>query len=248
LFVYAESIHNLLITRDEMTKLTKKRKEVLTKFDKDNLYSLSDAARIVKDITTTKFDSSVDIDVRLGVDPRKANQMVRGIVTLPHGTGKTVRVLVLCTPDKEEEAKAAGADFVGLDDYIQKIKEGWTDVDVVITMPSVMPKVGALGRILGPRGLMPNPKTGTVTMEVGKAVNEVKAGKIDFKVDKFGIIHAGIGKVSFDQEKILDNAREILQTILKLKPSSSKGTYVKSIYLSSTMSPGIRVDQKTITA
>lgn len=231
-----------------MTKLTKKRKEVLAKFDKDNLYSLADAARIVKDITTTKFDSSVDIDVRLGVDPRKANQMVRGIVTLPHGTGKTVRVLVLCTPDKEEEAKAAGADFVGLDDYIQKIKEGWTDVDVVITMPSVMPKVGALGRILGPRGLMPNPKTGTVTMDVGKAVNEVKAGKIDFKVDKFGIIHAGIGKVSFDQEKIIDNAREILQTILKLKPSSSKGTYVKSIYMSSTMSPGIRVDQKTITA
>jgi large subunit ribosomal protein L1 len=231
-----------------MTKLTKKRKEVLTKFDKDNLYSLADAARIVKDITTTKFDSSVDIDVRLGVDPRKANQMVRGIVTLPHGTGKTVRVLVLCTPDKEEEAKAAGADFVGLDEYIQKIKEGWTDVDVVITMPSVMPKVGALGRILGPRGLMPNPKTGTVTMEVGKAVNEVKAGKIDFKVDKFGIIHAGIGKVSFDQEQILENAREILQTILKLKPSSSKGTYVKSIYMSSTMSPGIRVDQKTITA
>jgi large subunit ribosomal protein L1 len=231
-----------------MTKLTKKRKEVLTKFDKDNLYSLAEAARIVKDITTTKFDSSVDIDVRLGVDPRKANQMVRGIVTLPHGTGKTVRVLVLCTPDKEEEAKAAGADFVGLDDYIQKIKEGWTDVDVVITMPSVMPKVGALGRILGPRGLMPNPKTGTVTMDVGKAVNEVKAGKIDFKVDKFGIIHAGIGKVSFDQDKIIDNAREILQTILKLKPSSSKGTYVKSIYLSSTMSPGIRVDQKTITA
>lgn len=231
-----------------MTKLTKKRKEVLAKFDKDNLYSLADAARIVKDITTTKFDSSVDIDVRLGVDPRKANQMVRGIVTLPHGTGKTVRVLVLCTPDKEEEAKAAGADFVGLDDYIKKIKEGWTDVDVVITMPSVMPKVGALGRILGPRGLMPNPKTGTVTMEVGKAVTEVKAGKIDFKVDKFGIIHAGIGKVSFDQEQILENAREILQTILKLKPSSSKGTYVKSIYMSSTMSPGIRVDQKTITA
>ena len=230
-----------------MTKLTKKRKEVLAKFDKDNLYSLADAARIVKDITTTKFDSSVDIDVRLGVDPRKANQMVRGIVTLPHGTGKTVRVLVLCTPDKEEEAKAAGADFVGLDDYIKKIKEGWTDVDVVITMPSVMPKVGALGRILGPRGLMPNPKTGTVTMEVGKAVTEVKAGKIDFKVDKFGIIHAGIGKVSFGEEQILENAREILQTILKLKPSSSKGTYVKSIYMSSTMSPGIRVDQKTIT-
>ena len=231
-----------------MTKLTKKRKEVLTKFDKDNLYSLAEAARIVKDITTTKFDSSVDIDVRLGVDPRKANQMVRGIVTLPHGTGKTVRVLVLCTPDKEEEATLAGADFVGLDDYIQKIKEGWTDVDVIITMPSVMPKVGALGRILGPRGLMPNPKTGTVTMEVGKAVTEVKTEKIDFKVDKFGIIHAGIGKVSFDQDKIIDNAREILQTILKLKPSSSKGTYVKSIYLSSTMSPGIRVDQKTITA
>ncbi len=230
-----------------MTKLTKKRKEVLAKFDKDNLYSLADAARIVKDITTTKFDSSVDIDVRLGVDPRKANQMVRGIVTLPHGTGKTVRVLVLCTPDKEEEAKAAGADFVGLDDYIKKIKEGWTDVDVVITMPSVMPKVGALGRILGPRGLMPNPKTGTVTMEVGKAVTEVKAGKIDFKVDKFGIIHAGIGKVSFGEDQILENAREILQTILKLKPSSSKGTYVKSIYMSSTMSPGIRVDQKTIT-
>lgn len=231
-----------------MTKLTKKRKEVLAKYDKDTVYSLADAARIVKDITTTKFDSSVDIDVRLGVDPRKANQMVRGIVTLPHGTGKTVRVLVLCTPDKEEEATLAGADFVGLDDYIAKIKEGWTDVDVIITMPTIMPKVGALGRILGPRGLMPNPKTGTVTMDVGKAVTEVKAGKIDFKVDKFGIIHAAIGKVSFDQEKIIDNAKEILHTIMKLKPSSSKGTYVKSIYMSSTMSPGIRVDQKSITA
>lgn len=231
-----------------MTKLTKKRKEVLAKFDKDTVYSLADAARIVKDITTTKFDSSVDIDVRLGVDPRKANQMVRGIVTLPHGTGKTVRVLVLCTPDKEEEALLAGADFVGLDEYITKIKEGWTDVDVIITMPTIMPKVGALGRILGPRGLMPNPKTGTVTMEVGKAVGEVKAGKIDFKVDKFGIIHAAIGKVSFDQQKIVENAKEILNTILKLKPSSSKGTYVKSIYMSSTMSPGIRVDQKSITA
>jgi large subunit ribosomal protein L1 len=231
-----------------MTKLTKKRKEVLAKYDKDTVYSLADAARIVKDITTTKFDSSVDIDVRLGVDPRKANQMVRGIVTLPHGTGKTVRVLVLCTPDKEEEATLAGADFVGLDEYITKIKEGWTDVDVIITMPTIMPKVGALGRILGPRGLMPNPKTGTVTMDVGKAVTEVKAGKIDFKVDKFGIIHAAIGKVSFDQEKIIDNAKEILHTIMKLKPSSSKGTYVKSIYMSSTMSPGIRVDQKSITA
>jgi large subunit ribosomal protein L1 len=230
-----------------MTKLTKKRKEVLAKFDKDTVYSLTDAARIVKDITTTKFDSSVDIDVRLGVDPRKANQMVRGIVTLPHGTGKTVRVLVLCTPDKEEEATLAGADFVGLDEYITKIKDGWTDVDVIITMPTIMPKVGALGRILGPRGLMPNPKTGTVTMDVGKAVTEVKAGKIDFKVDKFGIIHAAIGKVSFDQEKIIENAREILHTIMKLKPSSSKGTYVKSIYMSSTMSPGIRVDQKSIT-
>jgi len=231
-----------------MTKLTKKRKEVLAKFDKDTVYSLADAARIVKDITTTKFDSSVDIDVRLGVDPRKANQMVRGIVTLPHGTGKTVRVLVLCTPDKEEEATLAGADFVGLDDYIVKIKDGWTDVDVIITMPTIMPKVGALGRILGPRGLMPNPKTGTVTMDVGKAVTEVKAGKIDFKVDKFGIIHAAIGKVSFDQEKIIENAKEILHTIMKLKPSSAKGTYVKSIYMSSTMSPGIRVDQKSITA
>ena len=229
-----------------MAKLTKNQKLALAKYDKDATYTLADAARIVKDITTSKFDASVDIDVRLGVDPRKANQMVRGIVTLPHGTGKTVRVLVLCTPDKEDEAKAAGADYVGLDEYIQKIKEGWTDVDVIITMPSIMPKVGALGRILGPRGLMPNPKTGTVTMDVGKAVAEVKAGKIDFKVDKFGIIHAGIGKVSFEQEKLIDNAKELLATIVKLKPSSAKGTYVKSVFLSSTMSPGVRIDEKSV--
>lgn len=229
-----------------MAKLTKNQKLALAKYDKDATYTLADAARIVKDITTSKFDASVDIDVRLGVDPRKANQMVRGIVTLPHGTGKTVRVLVLCSPDKEDEAKAAGADYVGLDKYIQKIKEGWTDVDVIITMPSIMPKVGALGRILGPRGLMPNPKTGTVTMEVGKAVAEVKAGKIDFKVDKFGIIHAGIGKVSFEQEKLIDNAKELLSTIIKLKPSSAKGTYVKSVFLSSTMSPGVRIDEKSV--
>jgi len=229
-----------------MAKLTKNQKLALAKYDKDATYTLADAARIVKDITTTKFDASVDIDVRLGVDPRKANQMVRGIVTLPHGTGKTVRVLVLCTPDKEEEAKAAGADYVGLDEYIQKIKEGWTDVDVIITMPSIMPKVGALGRILGPRGLMPNPKTGTVTMDVGKAVAEVKAGKIDFKVDKFGIIHAGIGKVSFEQEKLIENAKELLATIVKLKPSSAKGTYVKSVFMSSTMSPGVRIDEKSV--
>lgn len=229
-----------------MAKLTKNQKLALAKYDKDATYTLADAARIVKDITTSKFDASVDIDVRLGVDPRKANQMVRGIVTLPHGTGKTVRVLVLCSPDKEDEAKAAGADYVGLDEYIQKIKEGWTDVDVIITMPSIMPKVGALGRILGPRGLMPNPKTGTVTMEVGKAVAEVKAGKIDFKVDKFGIIHAGIGKVSFEQEKLIDNAKELLSTIIKLKPSSAKGTYVKSVFLSSTMSPGVRIDEKSV--
>jgi large subunit ribosomal protein L1 len=229
-----------------MAKLTKNQKLALAKYDKDATYTLADAARIVKDITTSKFDASVDIDVRLGVDPRKANQMVRGIVTLPHGTGKTVRVLVLCSPDKEEEAKAAGADYVGLDEYIQKIKEGWTDVDVIITMPSIMPKVGALGRILGPRGLMPNPKTGTVTMDVGKAVAEVKAGKIDFKVDKFGIIHAGIGKVSFEQDKLIDNAKELLATIVKLKPSSAKGTYVKSVFLSSTMSPGVRIDEKSV--
>lgn len=229
-----------------MAKLTKNQKLALAKYDKDATYSLADAARIVKDITTSKFDASVDIDVRLGVDPRKANQMVRGIVTLPHGTGKTISVLVLCTPEKEEEAKAAGADYVGLDEYIQKIKEGWTDVDVIITMPSIMPKVGALGRILGPRGLMPNPKTGTVTMDVGKAVQEVKAGKIDFKVDKFGIIHAGIGKVSFEQDKLIENARELLATIVKLKPSSAKGTYVKSVFMSSTMSPGVRIDEKSV--
>jgi large subunit ribosomal protein L1 len=229
-----------------MAKLTKNQKLALAKYDKDATYTLADAARIVKDITTSKFDASVDIDVRLGVDPRKANQMVRGIVTLPHGTGKTISVLVLCTPEKEEEAKAAGADYVGLDEYIQKIKEGWTDVDVIITMPSIMPKVGALGRILGPRGLMPNPKTGTVTMDVGKAVQEVKAGKIDFKVDKFGIIHAGIGKVSFEQEKLIENAKELLATIVKLKPSSAKGTYVKSVFMSSTMSPGVRIDEKSV--
>jgi large subunit ribosomal protein L1 len=231
-----------------MAKLTKKRKEVLAKYDKNALYPVEEAIKVVKEITTTKFDASVDVDVRLGVDPRKANQMVRGIVTLPHGTGKVVRVLVLCTPDKEEEARAAGADYVGLDDFITKIKEGWTDIDVVITMPSVMPKVGALGRILGPRGLMPNPKTGTVTMEVGKAVLEVKAGKIDFKVDKFGIIHTSIGKVSFEPEQLVENLREILHTIVKLKPSSSKGTYIKSVFISSTMSPGIRVEQKSTVA
>ncbi len=230
-----------------MAKLTKNHKEALAKFDKNAVYSLSDAAGVVKKISYTKFDSSVDLDIRLGVDPRKANQMVRGIVTLPHGTGKTVRVLVLCTPDKEEEAKAAGADYVGLDEYIAKIKSGWTDVDVVITMPSIMPKVGALGRILGPRGLMPNPKTGTVTMEIGKAVQDVKGGKIDFKVDKFGIVHASIGKVSFDQDKLIDNAKEIIQTIVRLKPAAAKGTYVKSIFLSSTMSPGIAVEPKSVT-
>lgn len=230
-----------------MTHISKKRKETLAKVDANKLYTLSEAAALVKEITYTKFDASVDVDVRLGVDPRKANQMVRGIVTLPHGTGKTIKVLVLCTPDKEDEAKAAGADYVGLDEYVDKIKGGWTDIDVVITMPSVMPKVGALGKILGPRGLMPNPKTGTVTMDVGKAVTDVKGGKIDFKVDKFGIIHSPVGKVSFDAEKITENAREILQTILKLKPAASKGTYVKSIYLSSTMSLGIQVDPKSVT-
>lgn len=230
-----------------MATLTKKRKEAQAKVDKNTLYSLPEAAKLVKQITFTKFDASVDLDVRLGVDPRKANQMVRGIVTLPHGTGKTVRVLVLCTPEKEEEAKAAGADYVGLDDYIAQIKSGWTDVDVIITMPTVMPKIGALGKILGPRGLMPNPKAGTVTMDIGKAVNDVKAGKIDFKVDKYGIIHAAIGKVSFEEAKIVENARELLQTIIKLKPAASKGTYIKSVYLSSTMSPGIHVDPKSFT-
>lgn len=231
-----------------MAKLTKKRKEALSKFDSTAVYSLSDAVRIVKEITNTSFDSSVDMDIRLGVDPRKANQMVRGIVTLPHGTGKVTRVLVLCTPDKEEEAKQAGADYVGLDEYIDKIKGGWTDVDVIITMPSIMAKVGALGKILGPRGLMPNPKTGTVTMEVGKAVKEVKAGKIDFKVDKFGIIHASVAKASFEQDQIAENAKELMQTIIKLKPASAKGTYVKSIYLSSTMSPGVQVEPKSFSA
>lgn len=229
-----------------MAKISKKRKEALAKVDKDKVYSLSEAAALVKEMTYTKFDASVDLDVRLGVDPRKANQMVRGVVTLPHGTGKQVRVLVLCTPDKEEEAKAAGADYYGLDEYVEKIKGGWTDIDVVITMPSVMPKVGALGKVLGPRGLMPNPKTGTVTMEVGKAVKEVKAGKIDFKVDKLGIVHASVAKVSFDADKIADNARELLQTIVKLKPSAAKGTYINSICMSSTMSPGVKIDPKSI--
>jgi len=231
-----------------MAKLTKKHKEAVAKFEKEKLYSLTEAVELVKNISYTKFDASVDLNIRLGVDPRKANQMVRGSVTLPHGTGKDIRVLVLCSPDKEEEAKAAGADHVGLDDFVEKIKNGWTDVDVVITTPNVMPKVGALGRILGPRGLMPNPKTGTVTMEVGKAVEAAKAGKIDFKVDKYGIIHSAVAKLSFDNQKIIDNALELLNTIIKMKPASSKGTYVKSIYLSSTMSPGVQVDQKSITA
>ena len=228
-----------------MSKLTKNQKIAYAKVE-DQAYKLSEAAALLKEITFTKFDASVDIDVRLGVDPRKANQMVRGVVTLPHGTGKTVRVLVLCTPEKESEAQAAGADYVGLDEYIEKIKGGWTDVDVIITTPNVMGKVGALGRILGPRGLMPNPKTGTVTMDVAKAVQEVKAGKIDFKVDKYGIIHTAIGKVSFTPEQIVDNAHEVMSTIIKLKPSAAKGTYVKSIYLSTTMSPGIEVDTKSV--
>jgi len=230
-----------------MAKLTKKRKEALKMYDATKQYTLQEAAEIVKKISNTKFDSSVDLDVRLGVDPRKANQMVRGSVTLPHGTGKVLRVLVMCTPDKEDEAKNAGADFVGLDDYVEKIKGGWTDVDVIITMPSVMAKVGALGKILGPRGLMPNPKTGTVTMEVGKAVKEAKAGKIDFKVDKYGIIHSAVGKVSFVKENIVENANEVLQNIIKLKPSAAKGTYIKSIYISSTMSSGIKIDAKSLT-
>jgi large subunit ribosomal protein L1 len=229
-----------------MGKLTKNRKLASEKLDADKLYSIDEAAKLVKEITTTKFDASVDMDVRLGVDPRKANQMVRGVVTLPHGTGKDVRVLVLCTPDKEEEAKAAGADHVGLDDYVAKIKEGWTDIDVIITMPTVMAKVGALGRILGPRGLMPNPKSGTVTMDIAKAVAEVKAGKIDFKVDKYGIVHSSIGKVSFDADKIKDNAREFVSVINKLKPSAAKGTYIKSVYLSSTMSLGIQIDPRSL--
>lgn len=231
-----------------MGRISKKRKEALAKIDSAKAYSLTDACNLVKEVSTTKFDASVDISVRLGVDPRKANQMVRGTVALPHGTGKDLKVLVLCTPDKEEEAKAAGADYVGLDEYIDKIKGGWTDIDVIITMPAVMGKVGALGRILGPRGLMPNPKTGTVTMDVGKAVTEVKAGKIDFRVDKYGIIHSAVGKVSFDGDKIKDNAHELIQTLVKMKPSSAKGTYIKSIYISSTMSPSIQVDTKSVIA
>ena len=229
-----------------MAKLTKKQKEAASKIEKNKLYSLKDAAALIKVIASAKFDESVDIAVRLGVDPRKANQMVRGVVTLPHGTGKDVKVLALVTPDKEAEAKEAGADYVGLDDYLQKIKDGWTDVDVIITMPSVMGKLGPLGRILGPRGLMPNPKTGTVTMDIAKAVAEVKAGKIDFKVDKTGIIHAGIGRISFDADKIVDNAHEIIQTLIKLKPTAAKGTYIKSIYLTSTMSPAIALDPKAV--
>ena len=229
-----------------MSKLTKNQKNAYAKVEPNKAYKLAEAAALLKEITFTKFDASVDIDVRLGVDPRKANQMVRGVVTLPHGTGKTVRVLVLCTPEKEEEAKAAGADYVGLDEYVEKIKGGWTDVDVIITTPNVMGKVGALGRILGPRGLMPNPKTGTVTLDVAKAVSEVKAGKIDFKVDKFGIVHTSIGKVSFSPEQIVDNANEFLSMIMKLKPSATKGSYVKSIYLSSTMSPGLQIDAKSV--
>jgi large subunit ribosomal protein L1 len=229
-----------------MAKLTKKQKEAHAKVDANQAYSLKDASALVKEITSVNFDASIDLAVRLGVDPRKANQMVRGVVTLPHGTGKDVKVLALVTPDKEADATAAGADYVGLDEYLQKIKEGWTDVDVIITMPSVMGKLGPLGRILGPRGLMPNPKTGTVTMDVAKAVTEVKAGKIDFKVDKTGIVHAAIGKASFDVDKIADNAHELIQTLVKLKPTTAKGTYIKSIYMSSTMSPGVGIDPKSV--
>lgn len=231
-----------------MSKLTKNQKLALSKIEPGKVYTLSEASSLVKEITTTKFDASVDVDVRLGIDPRKANQMVRGVVSLPHGTGKDTRVLVLCTADKETEAKEAGADYVGLDEYIEKIKGGWTDIDVIITMPSVMGKIGALGRVLGPRGLMPNPKSGTVTNEVGNAVREVKQGKIDFKVDKAGIVHTSIGKVSFTADKIVDNAREFINTLIKLKPSAAKGTYIKSIFLSSTMSPGIKVDPRSIDA
>ena len=229
-----------------MSKLTKNQKIAIAKVEAGKAYKLSEAAALLKEITFTKFDASVDVDVRLGVDPRKANQMVRGVVTLPHGTGKVVRVLVLCTPEKEAEAQAAGADFVGLDEYVDKIKGGWTDVDVIICTPNVMGKVGALGRILGPRGLMPNPKTGTVTMDIAKAVTEVKAGKIDFKVDKYGIIHTSVGQISFTPEQIIDNAKEVVNTIIKLKPSAAKGTYVLSIYLSTTMSPGLQVDPKSV--
>ena len=227
-----------------MTKLTKNQKLAAEKIDRNKLYTLTEASALVKEITKTKFDASIDLDVRLGVDPRKSNQMVRGVVSLPHGTGKQTRVLVLCSPDKENEAKEAGADYVGLDDFIEKIKGGWTEVDVIITMPSVMGKVGQLGRILGPRGLMPNPKSGTVTMEIGKAVKEVKQGKIDFKVDKAGIIHASVGKVSFEPDKIVDNAREFISMVNKLKPAAAKGTYIRSIFLSSTMSMGIKIDPK----
>lgn len=228
-----------------MSKLTKNQKLALSKIEPGKVYTLKEASALVKEITTTKFDASVDIDVRLGVDPRKANQMVRGVVTLPHGTGKEVRVLVLCSADKETEAKEAGADFVGLDEYIEKIKGGWTDIDVIITMPSIMGKIGALGRVLGPRGLMPNPKSGTVTNEIGAAVRDVKQGKIDFRVDKTGIVHSSVGKVSFDPQRIFENAREFLHTLVKLKPAAAKGTYIKSIFLSSTMSPSIKVDPRT---
>lgn len=229
-----------------MSKLTKNQKLALGKIEAGKAYTLKEASALVKEITTTKFDASVDVDVRLGVDPRKANQMVRGVVSLPHGTGKQVRVLALCTPDKEAEAKEAGADYVGLDEYIDKIKGGWTDIDVIITMPSIMGKIGALGRVLGPRGLMPNPKSGTVTNEIGKAVKEVKQGKIDFKVDKTGIVHTSIGKVSFNPDQIRDNAKEFISTLIKLKPSAAKGAYIKSIYLSSTMSAGIKIDPKSV--
>ncbi len=227
-----------------MARLSKKQKEAIAKVDNKVLYSVADASSLVKEVTTSKFDASVDLAIRLGVDPKKSNQMVRGIVTLPHGTGKTIRVLALVTPDKEADAKEAGADFIGLDEYLQKIKDGWTDVDVIVTMPSVMGKLGPLGRILGPRGLMPNPKTGTVTMDIKKAVSDVKGGKIDFKVDKTGIVHASIGKSSFEPKKIEDNANELLKTIYKLKPTSIKGTYIKSISMSSTMSPGIYIETK----
>ena len=229
-----------------MSKLTKNQKLALGKIEAGKAYTLKEASALVKEITTTKFDASVDVDVRLGVDPRKANQMVRGVVSLPNGTGKQVRVLALCTPDKEAEAKAAGADYVGLEEYIEKIKGGWTDVDVIITMPAVMGKIGALGRILGPRGLMPNPKSGTVTNEIGNAVKEVKQGKIDFKVDKTGIVHTSIGKISFEPEQIRQNAKEFISTLIKLKPSAAKGTYIKSIYLSNTMSAGIKIDPKSV--
>ena len=228
-----------------MAKISKNRKAVIDKVEKGKKYDIREAAQLVKEITFTKFDASVDIDVRLGVDPRKANQMVRGITTLPHGTGKEVKVLVLCTPDKVQEALDAGADYAGLEEYIEKIQKGWTDIDIIITMPQIMGQIGKLGRVLGPRGLMPNPKSGTVTMEIGKAVEDVKKGKIDFKVDKYGIIHASVGKVSFEEKKLVENINELVQTIIKLKPSAAKGVYMKSVYISSTMSPGIEVDSKS---